>query len=321
MSWSTTVATLFVCCVAASQWSFTTAIDETNQLQQQHDNHLQQDWENRALRGVPLRASSQFSSSDRHSAVDTTPSSQIEYNNIAGDAMERDNYNLNSISRESSGFQPREPQQGEITVCRQMTLDFAKASNGRVMWGGEFVGGEWFHTFGLTIDAQGHDGKKNLHPMIFDSTQAETNGLGSNDAFALGSPNKDCEGFGVGVGGKIGTTGENCKSLGNLLIPSQKPELSSTTKSGFHPPRMGGVLIFEFHRDTTVQSIGLLNVGSSDQVMIIPDDGNLDKVDLESVGQNGFQKINLDMDNVKKLYVSLHSFGAVTGLDLCIAPN
>ena len=199
MSWSTTVATLFVWCVAASQWSLSEAIDETNQLQQERDNHLTQDWENRALRGVPLRASSQFSSSDRHSAVDTTSSSQIGSSNLPRDIIKRDDYNLNSLSRESSGFQPREPKQGEITVCRQMTLDFAKASNGRVMWGGEFVGGEWFHTLGLTIDAQGHDGKKNLHPMIFDSTEAETNGLGSNDAFALGSPNRDCEGFGVGI--------------------------------------------------------------------------------------------------------------------------
>ncbi len=316
MSRSTTVATLFVWCVAALQWSLSVAIDQTNGLQQERDNNLGYNGENRQLR-VPLRASTQFSSSNRHSALDITPSSQIGTTNLARD-RERDNHNLNSLSRDSMAFEPREPKQGEITVCRQMTLDFAKASNGRVMFGGEFVGGEWFHSFGLQIDAQGHDGKKNLHPMIFDSTQAETNGLGANDAFALGSPNIDCEGFGVGMGGKIGNAGENCESLGNLLIPSQKPE---TSIDGFHPPKMGGVLIFNFYRDTNIQSIGFLNAGSSDQIMIISDDGNFDKVDLESLGQNGYQKINLDMDGVKKMYVSLHSFGAVTGLDLCVARN
>lgn len=318
MSWSTTIATLFVWCVVASQWSLCTAIDETSQLQPERDNHLGYNGENweRQLR-VPLRASLQFSSSNRHSAVDITSSSQL---GTARD-RERDSYNLNSLSRESSQFESKEPQQGEITVCRQMTLDFAKASNGRLMFGGEFVGGDWFHTFGLMIDAQGHDGKKNLHPMIFDSTQAETNGLGASDAFALGSPNMDCEGFGVGIGGKIGNAGENCENLGNLLIPSRKPEISNAEMNDFHPSRMGGVLIFDFYRDTNVQSIGFLNVGSADQIMIISDDGSFEKVDLESVGQNGYQRINLEMDGVKKMYVSLHSFGAVTGLDLCVARN
>ena len=312
MSWSATVVKLFISCVV-TQWSTSMATDEINN-QRGDGQNIRLDAGNRArqLRGDLSRTSSEFSSSNRHNAGQMTRSSDFGTTNIATQ-LERESARTNHLSSESA--QLNLPEMDEIMVCSQMTVDFAKAANGRGMWGGEFVRDDWFHHFGFSIDAEGHDGKSNLHPMIFDSAHVESNGLGG--IFALGSPNFDCEGFGVGTGGKIGQAGENCNELGNILIPSRKPGFSSSTSTS--PP--GGVLVFEFYKHTRVENIGFLNIGSSDQIMVVFTDGSLERINLSSVGQNGFQNIKLDMDRVKKIHVSLHSFGAVTGLDLCVADH
>jgi hypothetical protein len=212
--------------------------------------------------------------------------------------------------------------QSSIPVCKRIHLNFEKAANGRTLSGGEFVRGEWFHNVGLNIYAEGHDGRNNLHPMIFDSSHVESNGFGESEGvFALGTPNSDCGGFGAGTGGKEGRSGENCKSLGNLLIPSLKPgspKYVLNFKGSSYQPPPGGVLIFDFSKKISVGNIGFLNIGGSDEIMVIHNDGSFEKIQLFSLGQNGYQNVPLDLDSVKRLYINLHSFGAVTGLDLCI---
>ncbi len=302
MGWSATTAKLFVWCVA-TQWSLSVAlasIDDGNREQQLDNTQMDSV---RQLRGAGIPRDAYQYASHRDSAGEISRTRDSATIDIAS-SLERDS---SVFVSESNTYSQQQPHADEISVCRKMTLDFSKASNGRNMFAGAFVRGDWFHSFGVSIDAEGHDGSKNVHPMIFDSGDVESNGMG-NHAFALGSPNFDCEGFGVGAGGKIGKAGENCEPLGNMLIPSQKPAQGT-----------GGVLIFEFHKTTTVENIGFLNLGSNDQIKVIRDDGNMEKLSLFSVGQNGYQNINLDVENVQKLHVSLHSFGAVTGLDLCIA--
>jgi len=307
MSWSATAAKLLVGCLA-TQWSPSIALHETKQVDNSQADSL------RRLRG-PMRG--QISNNHRHSAGEISRARDSGTLDIANPVDRDSGAGLASQLGELTQSQPQKskqnPQQDSIFVCRQVTLDFAKAANGRVMWGGEFVRDDWFYGFGVSIDAEGHDDKNNVHPMIFDSAEVESNGLGSG-SHALGSPNHDCEGFGEGIGGKIGKTGENCKSLGNLLIPTPKPEYKNS-----HTTPQGGVLVFEFHKHTKVEHIGLLNLGSMDQIMIVHNDGSTEKINLFSVGQNGYQNINLDMENVQKMHITLHSFGAVTGLDLCIA--
>mmetsp|Transcript_15226 Transcript_15226/g.31567 ORF Transcript_15226/g.31567 Transcript_15226/m.31567 type:complete len:305 (+) Transcript_15226:190-1104(+) len=302
MGWSATAAKLFVWYLA-TQWSSSGALASIDAISgEQQVGNTQVD-SVRQLRGAGIPRDAYQYASHRDSAGEISRGRDSGTIDIAS-SLERDS---SVFVSESNTYSQQQPHADEISVCRKMTLDFSKASNGRSMFAGAFVRGDWFHSFGVNIDAEGHDGSKNVHPMIFDSGNVENNGMG-NQAFALGSPNFDCEGFGVGAGGKIGKAGENCKPLGNMLIPSQKPVQST-----------GGVLIFEFLKTTTVENIGFLNLGSSDQIMVVRKDGSMEKISLFSVGQNGYQNINLDMENVQKLHVSLHSFGAVTGLDLCIS--
>jgi len=192
------------------------------------------------------------------------------------------------------------------------------------MYGGNFVGNEWLHTYGVKIYAEGHDGRGNLHPMIFDSSNVENNVLGNNikDKFSLGSPNVDCGGFGVGMGGRAGQSGENCRPLGNILIPSRRPGSPETrdikTEGAFSKPLLGGVLIFEFHKWTRVNSVEMLNIMEDSEILATLNNGNSAQIGLVSVGQNGFQSIAIDLENVRKLYFKLNSFTGVVGMDLCI---
>ena len=230
-----------------------------------------------------------------------------------------------------SGSGDGNKQDGIVPVCQRVRLDFAKASNGRKMFGGLFVNGEWFHTYGVMIHAEGHNGEKDIHPMIFDSSNVNTNGLeGSSDIFSLGSPNFDCGGFGVGRGGREGQPGENCQRLEKVLIPSRVPGSPNTsTNTGIKigssegtlpEPLLGGVLTFDFHNKwTKVDSIELLNIiGEENEILAVHNDGTAEKINLVSVGQNGFQNVDLGLDNINRLYITLNSFAGVSGIDLCV---
>jgi hypothetical protein len=207
----------------------------------------------------------------------------------------------------------------EEPTCLPLNLDFQKAADGRFLRGGTFVENEWSSVFGIKVKASNHEGKKTLHPMIFDSLNVESNGLETNDAFFLGSPNFECGGFGVGQGGRMGNSGENCRALGNLLIPSRKV---STNKKQKDPTpfnwSQGGILTFEFKEYTEVKNIGLLNAGDNSTIEVRYDEGQSQIFGVQSVGANGFQKIDVGVSNVESLAVSLISLSGIASLGLCV---
>mmetsp|Transcript_5484 Transcript_5484/g.13760 ORF Transcript_5484/g.13760 Transcript_5484/m.13760 type:complete len:338 (-) Transcript_5484:293-1306(-) len=324
---------LFVYFIVTTRWSELTALqdfDERNELEVGRNSESYNGKSVRQLRRNLNRHSSQYIINrydesvrpidDLNRPVQTNIELREDF-----DQLEQEHSTQSSlISREPGAhrFSDEEPDQTSIQICRKVRLNFAKAANGRGMSGGEFVRDEWFHGYGINIYAEGHDGKNNLHPMIFDSSDVNRNGaLSDEDVLALGSPNFDCGGIGEGIGGKEGKQGENCKSLGNLLIPSRKPGspiLNSISRGRLYKRPLGGVLIFQFSKKTKIDNIGFLNIGETDQIMVVYNDGGLQKIELASVGRNGFQNIPIGAEDVQRLYVNLHSFGAVTGLALCI---
>jgi len=331
---SPAVIKTFIFCVA-TKLSFSTALeifDQRNETKNTQNSQTNVEQYGRQLRRTTKLYSSLDTSRTRDDTAvadgQTTRLNQLDQTNIVFEQdleqLKEELSSSTSVSNEQGVYQLNDQEQDEsvLQLCRRMDLNFAKAANGRVMSGGEFVRGEWFHRYGLNIYAEGHDGKNNLHPMIFDSSNIESNGLVENeDLFALLSPNIDCGGRGIGTGGKEGNSGENCHLLGNILIPSRKPgspNLYLKTRGSSYQPPLGGVLIFEFDKKTKVDNIELLNIGRFDQITAIHNDGSFEKIPLVSLGQNGFQKLHLKLDNVERLYINLHSFGAVTGLDLCV---
>lgn len=333
MHLSVTITKLLICCVVI-KWSPSTALqnfDERNELESMRDHQLDGKKQTQQLRRNMNQYSSQVVRSNRHNAAagHITHLNEPEQTNIMFqqdlDQLKKEHSSSGFLSSESGGYQfnDQEQDQSLIQLCKRVDLNFAKAANGRGMSGGDFVRGEWFRGYGLNIYAKGHDGNDNIHPMIFDSANVNSNILADiKDLSALGSPNSDCGGWGVGVGGKEGKSGENCQPLGNVLIPSRKksgsPTFNLNTRGRSYQPPLGGVLIFEFNKETKVDNIGFLNIGESDQIMAIHNDGSLENIELDFLGQNGFQNVPVDLDNVNWLYINLHSFGAVTGLDFCV---
>ena len=326
MYWSVNVIKVFMYFIVTTRWSALTALQDFDERNESEIGRMSE-----LHNGKPV--SQLRRNLNRHSSQSIINRYDMTFGKIDNMELQEDFDQLEQEHSTKSSFFTREPgthrfgdqeqEETSIQICRQVRLNFSKAANGRGMSGGEFVRGEWFHGYGLNIYAEGHDGKNNLHPMIFDSSDVERNGaLRNGDILALGSPNSDCGGLGEGVGGKEGQKGENCKSLGNLLIPSRKPGspiFNSMSRGRFYQRPLGGVLIFEFNKKTNIDNIGFLNIGDSDQIMVIYNDGSLQKIELASFGRNGFQNVQVGVEDVERLYINFHSFGAVTGLDLCIA--
>lgn len=333
--YSSPTAVIILIFCAVSKLSFSTAreiLDERKETKNTQNSQTDVEQYVRQLRSTKNLYSSLDTSRTRDDAAfaerQLSRINQLDQTNVVFEQdleqLEEEHHSPAFISNEPGVYQLNDQEQDEsvLQLCRRMDLDFAKAANGRGMSGGEFVRGEWFHRYGLNIYAEGHDGKNNIHPMIFDSSNIESNGSVENeDFFAIASPNIDCGGRGIGTGGKEGSVGENCHTLGNILIPARKPgspNLYLETRGRSYQPPLGGVLIFEFEKKTKVDNIGLLNVGRFDQITAIHNDGSFEKIPLVPLGQNGFQKVHLNLEDVERLYVNLHSISAVTGLDLCV---
>jgi hypothetical protein len=203
-------------------------------------------------------------------------------------------------------------------ICDPVTVDFEKAADGRTLTGGIFVETEWKQGFEIKIEALDLEGKKDLHPMIFDSLNVESNGIGSNNVFFLGSPNFECGGMGVGRGGREGMPGENCEPLGNLLIPSRK---TAHKKDNDNEAVPGGILVFEFKKYTEVRTIGLLNVAVNSTILVSHSDGRNETIGVNSVGKNGYQIVNVSKVDVGTLYVYLESFVGMDSLELCMGKD
>lgn len=202
------------------------------------------------------------------------------------------------------------------TSCTDKQLNFAKASDRRPIPGGSMVQNEFVRKYGVKVTAQSRSDSKSVYPMIFDTENAGSNGIDIPEISGLGSPNVDCtaeEASGIGDGGKIGGSGENCEPLGNVLIAKKVGLSTEEDQYGI------GLLIFEFDDKAEIfYEIGLLNIiGSDSSISFYFEDGSATNTPLVSVGQNGLQIVRWDLRNVKKIVVDMGSFSAVTHLKFC----
>ncbi|MCO6459234.1 MAG: hypothetical protein J5I93_28325 [Pirellulaceae bacterium] len=143
--------------------------------------------------------------------------------------------------------------------------------------------------------------------MIFDSSRPTG---GDPD---LGTPNQSFGGPGVGTGGQRGATGENALPLGNILIVSEDGD-ASDPDDNYGP----GALIFRWDQPVRVDSIQILDVDySSTQNRIEALDAagqSLGTFPIANAGNNGLQRITLNLPQVTTLRVNVALGGAVTEL-------
>ena len=187
-------------------------------------------------------------------------------------------------------------------VCYPL-MNFDRAADGSVNTGGQ-IATDLYADWGVTITSS----SPSHPPMLFDS--ASPTG-GDSD---LGAPGSDFGGPGVGSGGLSGSVGENAVDLGMILILSEDGDASDPDDNAG-----GGTLVFEFDSPATVDSIGLLDIDDTSNVVHLydADDNLLASVNAANVGNNGFQRLTLGVDNVSRMEIVFVGSGAVTDLQFC----
>ncbi len=143
---------------------------------------------------------------------------------------------------------------------------------------------------GVSIEADGDSTSGNA-AMIFDSEDP------TGGDWDLATP-----GYGY----------NNNEELGNILIISEDQDTNDPDDDA-----RGGVITFTFDEAVTVESIGLLDVDSNEwggSVVTLVTEGGTQSFDIDALGDNSYQRIDINTDNVLELRVNMISSGAVTDL-------
>ena len=117
-------------------------------------------------------------------------------------------------------------------------------------------------------------------------------------------------------------TGEDfdlsANDLGNVLIISEDGDLTDPDDNA-----AGGIISLKFDVMVTVDSIGLLDIDEPGSSIKFYDQNSnpIETIEIENLGDNSFQEIDLDINNVASLDINLAGSGAVTGLEFTVAQD
>lgn len=124
-----------------------------------------------------------------------------------------------------------------------------------------------------------------------------------------------------GIGGAPGTEGETCELLGNILIIQEE---------GCDSPddnERGGMIVFDFFEPAElVYEMGFLDIEEEESTVTISHLSNSGMTmttvfDLRNLGDNSKQVLDINIDNVTQIKVTLGGSGAVTFIDFCYNPD
>ena len=101
-------------------------------------------------------------------------------------------------------------------------------------------------------------------------------------------------------------------NLDNVLIISEDGDRCAPDDNA-----AGGIINVEFEDLVSVNSIGLLDIDEPGSSLTFYDENDhpIETVEIDSLGDNSFQEIIFDLDNVASLDINLTGSGAVTGID------
>ena len=187
-------------------------------------------------------------------------------------------------------------------------LDFNRDDMGNTIPSGTYVFDEWRSMHNSRLKAEG----KTAQPPNNQARVINTDNPGASAR--LGSPNTDCIGGGPGVGvdGKPGKPGQNCKPLGNALIIQNmnNPNVPLDDDDG-------GKITFFFDDPAYIVELGMINVVGDGVLRVTLSDGSKVNLPLEGLGANAAQYVEMNMPDIKKVQVSLDSTGGVFSIVYC----
>jgi len=203
-----------------------------------------------------------------------------------------------------------------VPGCALTTVDFGEDANGNPLDAGDYVRNEW-SGFGMVLSASGGFGSR---PRLFDT--ANPGGKDGYGDFDLGAPNEACSGGGPGwgAGGVPGKPGENCEKQGLALIVQEVNDNMDIPDDNVD----GGIIIMDFIGQPNgqyVKELGILDVDYEVNIIIdyVTSNGSIATrtIPVPLLGDNSFQVVEIDQDNVKWLKVDMTRSGAVTYIVFC----
>jgi len=153
-------------------------------------------------------------------------------------------------------------------------------------------------------------------PRLFNTSNVGNSKFGD---FDLGSPNEHCQnpGPGIGEGGEPDSLGANCEPLGNVLIIQEDNENLSIPDDNVD----GGVISFEFNKPSKIYKMGLLDINYKSYLAVSTKDytGKVAKKDvpIPMLGDNSYQTLVININNIIKLDLNLCRSGGVAFLSFC----
>ena len=154
---------------------------------------------------------------------------------------------------------------------------------------------------GVTINAVNNRTGYQNAAMVFDSSNPT-----GGDA-DLGTPNQAFGGPGVGSGG-----GSNETALGNILIVSEDNDASDPDDEA-----QGGTFTFTFAEAVTINHLDLLDIDSDESggsVVTVTTPTGQQTFAIPVAGNNSYQRLPIDVEDVTSLEVNFVSSGAITEL-------
>lgn len=214
-----------------------------------------------------------------------------------------------------------------VAAANQVILDWETDAAGTVLVPGQVIDDEFHSTQGISITISGtsnRPGGANLR-AIFPSSVLPIDGNGKAVDEDLGSANETCAGGGPGKGsgGEINALGVNCVALGNVLIlpTSGDGDGDGVIDDTPNDDAAGGLGLFLFSEPVTIDYLELLDMESPEAVTIrtyTSAAGSPAVPSLETnpapLGDNSFQRVELNASDVLRLEVEYEASGALATL-------
>lgn len=203
---------------------------------------------------------------------------------------------------------------------------------------------DYFKSFGVTVTLSGQgnvDSSLNTDTptgvgisqdgelrrlMVFDSSNPNSAGLSlpadDNVDMDLGTPNKTVGGLGEGVGGEVGTAGENREARGNLLIVSTDNNGAQQNDSRYP----GALIKFTFDSPVYFFYLDLIdsddnNGGMTHRVKVQDINGEHlvgaatgEGQPIMNLGNNSYQRVTVEKGGVKTLTLCMNGSGGISEL-------
>ncbi|MCP4429114.1 MAG: hypothetical protein GY803_31905, partial [Chloroflexi bacterium] len=199
---------------------------------------------------------------------------------------------------------------------QQIKIPFEVDSQGNPILPGQIIDDEYSTTDPDQLSVEVSVSDPIAHPAIIFNSADPTGG-----DVDLGSPNNTCSppGLGEGISGTVGTPGENCQALGNILILAEN--ITDMNGDGLVDDpddyNGGGMITFTFNVLVQVDYLEVLDIDENGLILSVLDvngDPIRTNITPTGLGNNSYEEFVLGDKDVKYLVADFPGSGALASI-------